>query len=75
MYELLITGGRLIDGTGTPWYWADVAVQGDQIVAIGPLAGASAKRVIKAAGRVVSPGFIDMHTHSDLQPLVTRLHL
>lgn len=73
MYDLLITGARLIDGTGTPWYWADVAVQGDQIVAIGPLAGASAKRVIKAAGRVVCPGFIDMHTHSDLQPLVTRL--
>lgn len=69
MYDLLITGGRLIDGTGTPWYWADVAVQADRIVAIGPLAGAAAKRVVKADGRIVCPGFIDVHTHSDLYPL------
>lgn len=74
MYDLLITGGRVLDGTGSPWYWADVAVQGDQIVEIGPLAGAAAKRVIKAEGRTVSPGFIDMHTHSDLQPLANPLH-
>ncbi|HXV43386.1 MAG TPA: D-aminoacylase, partial [Anaerolineae bacterium] len=60
MYDLLITGGRLIDGTGTPWYWADVAVTGDRIVAIGALAGAAAKKVIKADGRIVCPGFIDM---------------
>lgn len=73
MYDLLITGGRLIDGTGTPWYWADVAVQGDRLVAIGPLAGAAAKRVIKAEGRIVCPGFIDMHTHSDLYPLYNPL--
>ncbi|MFN8458187.1 MAG: hypothetical protein U0401_26640 [Anaerolineae bacterium] len=38
MYDLLITGGRLIDGTGTPWYWADGWRAGDTIVAIGPLA-------------------------------------
>lgn len=73
MYDLLITGGRLIDGTGTPWYWADVAVEGDQIVALGPLAGAAAKRIIKAEGRIVCPGFIDMHTHSDLYPLYNPL--
>jgi N-acyl-D-amino-acid deacylase len=73
MYDLLITGGRLIDGTGTPWYWADVAVQEDRIVALGPLAGAGAKRVIKAEGRIVCPGFIDMHTHSDLYPLYNPL--
>jgi N-acyl-D-amino-acid deacylase len=73
MYDLLIVGGRVIDGAGTPWYWADVAVQGDRIVAVGALAGAAAKRVIKAAGRVVCPGFIDMHTHSDLQPLANPI--
>lgn len=74
MYDLLITGGRVLDGTGSPWYWADVAVQGDQIVDVGNLAGAAAKRVIAADGRTVSPGFIDMHTHSDLQPLGNPLH-
>ncbi len=74
MYDLLITGGRLIDGTGTPWYWADVGVEGDRIVAVGALAGAAAKHVIKADGRIVCPGFIDMHTHSDLQPLANPLH-
>ncbi|MCL4302867.1 MAG: D-aminoacylase [Anaerolineae bacterium] len=73
MYDLLITGGRLIDGTGTPWYWADVAVQGDRIVALGPLAGVAAKRVIKAEGRIICPGFIDVHTHSDLYPLYNPL--
>jgi N-acyl-D-amino-acid deacylase len=74
MYDLLITGGRLIDGLGSPWYWADVAVVGDQIVEVGQLAGARAKQEIKADGRIVCPGFIDIHTHSDLQPLANPLH-
>lgn len=73
MYDLLITGARLIDGTGTPWYWADVAVQDDRIVAVGALSGAAAQRVINAGGRIVCPGFIDMHTHSDLYPLYNPL--
>ena len=72
-YDLLITGGRIFDGAGSPWYWADIAVQQDRIVRIGSLAGAAARRVIKADGCSVSPGFIDVHTHSDLQPLVTPL--
>ncbi len=74
MHDLLIEGGRVIDGTGSPWFWADVAVAGDQIVALGKLKGAAAKVTIQADGRFVSPGFIDMHTHSDLQPLVNPLH-
>ena len=69
MHDLLIVGGRVIDGTGSPWFWADVAVDGDQIAAVGRLAGSAAKKTISADGRIVSPGFIDMHTHSDLQPL------
>ena len=72
-YDLLITGGRIFDGAGSPWYWADIAVQQDRIVKIGSLAGVAARRVIKADGCFVSPGFIDVHTHSDLQPLVTPL--
>lgn len=74
MYDLLITNGRIIDGTGSPWFRGDVAVQGDQIVAVGALKGAAAQRTIDAADRVVCPGFIDMHTHSDLQPLANPLH-
>ena len=73
MYDLLITGGRVIDGTGTPWYWADVAVQDDRIVEMGPLVGSAARRIVKANGRIVCPGFIDVHTHSDLVPLVNPL--
>jgi N-acyl-D-amino-acid deacylase len=73
MYDLLITDARILDGTGSPWYWADVAVQGDRIATMGRLAGAGARRIIKADGRIVCPGFIDMHTHSDLQPLAHPL--
>ena len=74
MHDLLIEGGRVIDGTGSPWFWGDVAVAGDQIAAVGNLAGEAAKVTIKAESRFVSPGFIDMHTHSDLQPLVNPRH-
>ena len=74
MHDLLILGARVIDGSGSPWYWADVAVDGDQISAVGRLAGAAARQKIQAAGRTLSPGFIDMHTHSDLQPLVNPMH-
>ena len=69
MHDLLIRDGRVIDGTGSPWYWADVAVKDNQIVAVGRLDGAAAKTTLDAEGRFVSPGFIDMHTHSDLHPL------
>lgn len=64
-YDLLITGGRVVDGTGNPWFHADVALRGDRIVAVGDLEGAEASRVIDASGLVVAPGFIDLHTHSD----------
>ena len=73
MYDLLITGGRILDGTGTPWYYADVAVAGDRIVEIGRLGRVQAHRNIKADGCFVSPGFIDLHTHSDLHPLANPL--
>jgi N-acyl-D-amino-acid deacylase len=63
-YDLIIRNGRLLDGTGTPWYRADVAVRGDRIAAVGDLRGARAVRVIEAADRYVAPGFIDMHTHA-----------
>jgi N-acyl-D-amino-acid deacylase len=68
-YDLLIRNGQVVDGTGNPWFAADVAVRGDRIVAVGQLVGATAKREIDARGLVVAPGFIDLHTHSDLSLL------
>ena len=64
-FDLLIRGGRILDGTGNPWFRADIAVRDGRIVALGMLTGATADRVIDAAGRYVSPGFIDIHSHAD----------
>jgi N-acyl-D-amino-acid deacylase len=66
MYDMVIENGRLIAGTGNPWFFGDVALAGDKIVRIGRLAGAEAARHIDAGGCYVSPGFIDGHSHSDL---------
>src|SRR6266567_4118699 len=63
-YDLVIRGGRIVDGTGNPWFYGDLAVNSDRIVAVGHVAG-DAKRMIDATGLVVAPGFIDMHSHSD----------
>lgn len=70
MYSVLIRGGKVYDGAGNPWRHADVAISGDRIAAIGQLAGARADRVIDAAGMAVAPGFIDIHTHSDVPLLL-----
>ena len=59
-YDIIIRNGRIVDGTGAPWYNADLAIKDGKIAAIGRLAGASATRTIDASGRVVAPGFIDM---------------
>src|SRR5262245_50297781 len=62
-YDILITGARVIDGSGTPWFYADVGIQGDIIAAIGHLDGAQAGARIDGRGLVVAPGFIDIHSH------------
>lgn len=62
-FDILIRNARVIDGTGNPWYRADVGVKSGRIAAIGALGGRSADRVIDARDRVVTPGFIDVHTH------------
>lgn len=65
-YDLLIVHGRIVDGTGNPWYYGDVAIRGDRIARVGPgLEHLSARRVIDAHGMVVAPGFIDMLGHSE----------
>lgn len=64
-YDLIIRHGKIVDGTGNPWYHGDVAVRGDKIVALGRIPAGPAKREIDARGLVVAPGFIDMHSHSD----------
>jgi N-acyl-D-amino-acid deacylase len=63
-YDLILRGGRIIDGTGSPWYRADVAIQGDTIARIAPSIAGEAARVIDLNGLVVAPGFIDIHTHA-----------
>src|SRR5262249_46989314 len=68
-YELLIRNGHVIDGTGNPWFDADIGVRGGKIVLVGRAGAASAARVIDARGLVVAPGFVDLHTHSDLPVL------
>ena len=64
-YDILIKGGRLIDGTGNPWFYADVGIRDGKIVAVGNLKNTSASRVIDAKGKYVTPGFIDLHSHAD----------
>ncbi len=69
-FDVLITGGRIVDGTGAPWYLGDVGITGDRITAIGQLAARNAKTRIDATGLVVSPGFIDMLGQSEFNVLV-----
>jgi N-acyl-D-aspartate/D-glutamate deacylase len=64
-YDLVFRNGKIVDGTGNPWFVGDVAIRGDKVAAVGRVVGAG-RREIDAKGLVVAPGFIDMHSHSDL---------
>jgi N-acyl-D-amino-acid deacylase len=66
MYSLLIKNGKIIDGTGNPWLYADVAIQGETIVRIGQIKGDPSGKTIDAKNLVICPGFIDQHSHADL---------
>ena len=65
-FDVLILNGEIVDGTGTGRYKGDVGIDGDRIAAIGLLAESEARLRIDARGQVVAPGFIDMHSHSDV---------
>ena len=69
-FDLVITHGHIIDGTGSPWYSGDLGIRDGKIAAIGNLSSAARKRTIDAAGKVVAPGFIDMLGQSELTILV-----
>jgi N-acyl-D-amino-acid deacylase len=69
-YSLLIRNGLVVEGTGSPWFRADIGIVANRIVKISRLTDASAKQVIDASGRVVCPGFIDSHSHSDIAILI-----
>jgi N-acyl-D-amino-acid deacylase len=69
-FDILIKNGKVVDGTGNPWYYADLGIRGDRIVAIGKLSNAEGKKTIDAAGKIVSPGFIDTLGQSEMALLI-----
>ncbi len=71
MYDIIIRGGLIIDGTKAPRYRADLGIEGDRIVLIGDLAAEAAHQIIDAQGKIVAPGFVDVHNHSDAWLLKT----
>jgi len=66
MFDLILRGGEVVDGTGAPGFPADVAIQGDRIGAVAPAIAVSAREELDTRGRIVAPGFVDLHSHSDL---------
>jgi N-acyl-D-amino-acid deacylase len=71
-FETVLSHGRIVDGCGNPWFWGDLALQEGVVAAVGPAGTLRGRRQIDAAGRHVVPGFVDVHTHSDLSILVNR---
>jgi N-acyl-D-amino-acid deacylase len=70
VFDILIKNGRLVDGAGNPWFNADIGIAKGRITRIGKIADVKAETIIDAFGLIVSPGFIDIHTHSDLALLI-----
>lgn len=64
-FDLLLINGQILDGTGNPWFYGDIGIRDGKIVKINNLHGAHAERVLNVAGKIISPGFIDLHSHAD----------
>jgi N-acyl-D-aspartate/D-glutamate deacylase len=69
-YDIVIRNGRVMDGTGNPWRWTDVGILGDTVKTVGDLQGAKTEKSINVGGLIVAPGFIDIHSHSDIPILI-----
>ena len=74
MFDLVLAGGRVVDGSGNPWFRGDVGIRGDRIAAVGALGRAETPRRLDVRGQVVAPGFIDTHVHADLALLADPGH-
>ncbi|MSR31287.1 MAG: D-aminoacylase [Gemmataceae bacterium] len=74
MFDLLFKNGRVVDGSGQPWFSADVALLGDRIVDVGKFPGIKARKEIDCSGQVVAPGLVDTHVHGDLVPFLDPMH-
>jgi len=71
-FDVVLANGRILDGCGNPWFWGDVAIRKGRIAEIAPAGRLYGKKTIDVEGHFVAPGFIDVHTHSDLTILVNR---
>jgi N-acyl-D-amino-acid deacylase len=69
-FNIIIKNGRIVDGSGSPWFYGDVGVKGERIIHVGDLTRFEAERTVDASGLLVCPGFVDVHTHSDASFLV-----
>ncbi len=72
LYDIVLSNGKIVDGCENPWYWGDIGIRGRKITTVAPAKTLKCKKIIDVDGRFVSPGFIDIHTHSDLSILVDR---
>jgi len=70
--DIVLSEGKILDGCGNPWFWGDLAIEAGRVAAVAPPGTLRGRRAIDLAGRFVAPGFIDVHTHSDLSLLVNR---
>ena len=71
-FETVLANGRIVDGSGNPWFRGDLAISAGRVAAIAPPGTLQGEKVIDVGGRFVTPGFVDIHTHSDLSILVNR---
>jgi N-acyl-D-amino-acid deacylase len=71
-FDTVLANAKILDGCGNPWFWGDVGIRGERIAGIGPPDTLTGRETVRVDGRFVAPGFIDVHTHSDLSILVNR---